>query len=94
MSTSQNETPPLVVWLARTVILFFFRLVYKVTARGVDTLPEGGFLLLEAESAAALLDFSARFKDLNDTIEVVPVVELGDGVAITQLAYGWVDSVS
>ena len=46
MSTSQNETPPLVVWLARTVIHFFFRLVYKVTARGVATLPEGGFLLL------------------------------------------------
>ena len=37
--------------------------------------------------------FSARFKDLNETIEITPVVELGEGLAIVQQAYAWVDSV-
>ncbi len=40
------ETPPFAVWLVRKVVLFFFRFFYKVTTRGVETLPEGGFLLL------------------------------------------------
>jgi hypothetical protein len=31
---------------------------------------------------------------LNESLECVPVVELGDGVAITKRAYDWVDSVS
>ena len=53
----------------------------------------GGFLLLEVTGVEALLDFSARFKDLNEHIDITPVVELGDGIAITQAAYAWVDSV-
>jgi hypothetical protein len=55
---------------------------------------EGGFLLLEVADAAALLSFSAQFKDLNAEIDVMPVVELADGIGIVQKAYEWVDSVS
>ncbi len=45
MPTPQ-ETPPFAVWLVRTVVLFFFRLIYRVNVRGAETLPPGGFLLL------------------------------------------------
>jgi len=41
-----------------------------------------------------LLYFSRQFRDLNESLECVPVVELDDGVAITKKAYDWVDSVS
>ncbi len=41
-----QETPPFAVWLVRTVVLFFFRLVYRVNVRGAATLPSGGFLLV------------------------------------------------
>jgi hypothetical protein len=37
---------------------------------------------------------TAQFKDLNESLECVPAVELGDRVAITKRAYDWVDSVS
>ena len=40
-----------------------------------------------------MLDFSARFKDLNEDIVITPVVELAEGLAIAQTAYAWVDSV-
>ena len=53
----------------------------------------GGFILAEAADVGALMAFSARFKDLNETIEITPVVELGEGLAIVQQAYVWVDSV-
>ncbi len=54
---------------------------------------EGGFLLLETRDVAGLLEFSAKFKELNETIHVTPVVELTEGIAIAKHAYGWVDSV-
>lgn len=43
---NSQEPPQLAVWLVRTITLFFFRIFYKVKARGVETLPEGGFLML------------------------------------------------
>ena len=55
---------------------------------------EGGFLLLEVESNAAMLEFSAKFKDKNAVVDITPVVELGEGLGIVQKAYDWVDSVS
>jgi hypothetical protein len=55
---------------------------------------DGGFLLLEVADVATLLDFSAKFKDLNDELEIVPVVELSEGVSIAMKAYAWVDSLT
>ena len=43
---------------------------------------------------ATLLEFSAQFKDLNDELEITPVVELNEGVNIAMKAYAWVDSIS
>ncbi len=54
---------------------------------------DGGYLLLEVADAAALLQFSAQFKDLNGELDLMPVVELTDGIGIVQKAYEWVDSV-
>ena len=53
----------------------------------------GGFLLLEVANAAVLMEFSAKFKDLNEDVQITPVVELAEGIAIVQKAYAWVDSV-
>jgi len=36
----------------------------------------------------------AQFKDLNEEIQITPVVELNEAVTIVQKAYKWVDSVS
>lgn len=55
---------------------------------------DGGFLLLEVADVATLLEFSAQFKDLNDELDITPVVELSEGVNIAMKAYAWVDSVS
>jgi hypothetical protein len=38
-------------------------------------------------------DFSAKFKDLNEELDITPVVELGEGVGIAMGAYAWVDSL-
>lgn len=54
----------------------------------------GGFLLLEVANFAILMDFSAKFKDLNEDIDITPVVELAEGIAVVAKAYDWVDSVS
>lgn len=35
-----------------------------------------------------------QFKDLNEVLEIVPVVELGAGVAIAVRAYEWVGSLA
>jgi hypothetical protein len=55
---------------------------------------DGGFLLLDVVDVATLLEFSAKFKDLNDELEITPGVELGEGVSIAMKAYAWVDSLS
>jgi len=55
---------------------------------------DGGFLLLDVADVATLLEFSAQFKDLNDELEITPVVELNEGVNIAMRAYAWVDSIS
>lgn len=54
----------------------------------------GGFLLLEVANEGVLLEFCAQFKDLNKEIQLTPVVELNEAVAIVDKAYKWVDSVS
>lgn len=43
---------------------------------------------------ATLLEFSAKFKDLDDELDITPVVELSEGVGIAMQAYAWVDSLS
>jgi len=55
---------------------------------------DGGFLLLDVTDIGRLLHFSAQFKDLNESLDIVPVVELGEGIATVMQAYEWVDSVS
>ena len=55
---------------------------------------DGGFRSLGVVDVATLLEFSAQFKDLNDELEITPVVELNEGVNIAMKAYAWVDSIS
>ena len=55
---------------------------------------DGGFRSLSVVDVATLLEFSAQFKDLNDELEITPVVELNEGVNIAMKAYAWVDSIS
>jgi len=55
---------------------------------------DGGFLLLDVADVATLLEFSAQFKDLNEELDITPVVELSEGVNIAMRAYAWVDSLS
>ena len=55
---------------------------------------DGGFLLLVVVDVATLLEFSAKFKDPNDELEITPVVELSERVRIAMNAYAWVDSVT
>ena len=50
--------------------------------------------MLDVVDVATLLEFSAKFKDLNDELEITPVVELSEGVGIATKAYAWVDSLS
>lgn len=66
---------------------------FEIKGGWVSANNEGGFLLLETRDVAGLLEFSAKFKELNETIHVTPVVELTEGIAIAKHAYGWVDSV-
>ena len=66
---------------------------FEIKGAWVSASNAGGFLLLDVSGPAALLDFSARFKDLNDDVVITPVVELAEGLAIAQTAYAWVDSV-
>jgi len=67
---------------------------FEIKAGWTSASNDGGFLLLEVADVATLLDFSAKFKDLNDELEIVPVVELGEGVSIAMKAYAWVDSLT
>ena len=55
---------------------------------------DGGFLLLDVVDVASLLEFSAKFRDLNDDVEITPVVELNEGMNIAMKAYAWVDSLT
>ena len=41
-----------------------------------------------------LVHCSAQFKDLNESLEIVPVVELGEGIRRSDEGIEWVDSVS
>lgn len=66
---------------------------FEIKADWTSASNDGGFLLLEVADVAALTYFSAQFKDLNETLEITPVVELGDGVALAMKAYAWVDSL-
>ena len=54
----------------------------------------GGFVLIEADSSRGILEFSAKFKDLNEDITVTPVVEISEALPIIQSGYEWVDSLS
>jgi Protein of unknown function (DUF3303) len=67
---------------------------FEIRAGWTSASNDGGFLLLEVVDVAMLLDFSAKFKDLNDELEIVPVVELSEGVSIAMKAYAWVDSIT
>jgi hypothetical protein len=67
---------------------------FEIKAGWTSASNDGGFLLLDVVDVAALLEFSAKFKDLNDELEITPVVELGEGVSIAMKAYAWVDSLS
>ena len=67
---------------------------FEIKAGWTSASNDGGFLLLDVAGVAPLLEFSAKFKDLNDELEITPVVELGEGVGIATAAYSWVDSLS
>jgi len=67
---------------------------FEIKAGWTSASNDGGFLLLEVADVATLLDFSAKFKDLNDELDITPVVELGEGVGIAMGAYAWVDSLA
>jgi hypothetical protein len=66
---------------------------FAIKAGWVSANNDGGFLLLEADTTEALLKFSAQFKDLNESLDIVPVVDLMDGVSIAMSAYQWIDSL-
>ena len=66
---------------------------FAIKAGWVSASNDGGFLLLEADTTEALLKFSAQFKDLNESLDIVPVVDLMDGVGIAMSAYRWIDSL-
>ena len=42
----QQKTPPFAEWLIRRILSAIARIPYKITALGLDSLPEGGFLIL------------------------------------------------
>jgi Protein of unknown function (DUF3303) len=67
---------------------------FEIKAGWTSASNDGGFLLLEVADVATLLSFSAKFKDLNDELEIVPVVELSEAVGIVMEAYAWVDSIT
>ena len=67
---------------------------FEIKAGWTSASNDGGFLLLEVADVATLLDFSAKFKDLNDELDITPVVELGEGVGIAMGAYALVDSLA
>jgi hypothetical protein len=67
---------------------------FEIKAGWTSAGNDGGFLLLDVVDVASLLEFSAKFKDLNDELEITPVVELGEGVSIAMKAYAWIDSLS
>ncbi len=42
----QQKTPPLAEWIIRKVLTAIARIPYRITTRGLDALPGGGFLML------------------------------------------------
>ena len=60
---------------------------FEIKAGWTSASNDGGFLLLDVVDVATLLEFSAKFKDLNDELEITPVVELSEGVGIATKAY-------
>ena len=67
---------------------------FEIKAGWTSASNDGGFVLLEVADVAALVEFSAQFKDLNEELDITPVVELSEGINIAMKAYAWVDSVS
>ena len=67
---------------------------FEIKAGGTSASNDGGFLLLDVANVAVLLEFSAKFKDLNDELDITPVVELDEGVGVAMAAYAWVDSLT
>jgi hypothetical protein len=67
---------------------------FELTAGWTSASNDGGFLLLDVVDVATLLEFSAKFRDLNDEVEITPVVELSEGVKIAMKAYDWIDTHS
>jgi Domain of unknown function (DUF3303) len=52
----------------------------------------GGFLIVEAESAAAMMESNAPWIAFFE-FEVVPIVEIAEAVPILNKVYAWRDSV-
>jgi hypothetical protein len=67
---------------------------FEIKAGWTSASNDGGFLLLDVADAGVLLEFSAKFKDLNEHLEITPVVELAEGVGIAMGAYAWVDALA
>ena len=66
---------------------------FEIKAGWTSANNDGGFLLLDVDDTERLLEFSAQFQDLNDELDVMPVVELGIGVATVTKAYAWLDTL-
>src|SRR5436305_7357909 len=67
---------------------------FELKAGWISASNDGGFLLIDVTDVDKLLHFCAQFKDLNESLDVVPVVDLADGIPTVMKAYTWVDSVS
>ncbi|MFT3853041.1 MAG: DUF3303 family protein [Ilumatobacteraceae bacterium] len=66
---------------------------FEIKAGWTSANNDGGYLLLEVADVERLLEFSTQFRDLNDELDVMPVVDLGVGVATVQRAYAWLDTL-
>jgi uncharacterized protein DUF3303 len=54
---------------------------------------KGGSVVVETDDVKALLDGPAKFGAVND-FEIVPVIEVNEGVSILSEALAWQESVS
>ena len=66
---------------------------FEIKAGWTSANNDGGFLLLDVADTERLLEFSTQFRDVNDELDVMPVVDLGIGVATVTKAYAWLDTL-
>ena len=62
---------------------------FEIKAGWTSASNDGGYLLLEVSDVAVLLEFSAKFKDLIDQVEITPWWSLVRAIGVLPRSWPW-----